>query len=175
MNHAPQKSDPVSSTMTPSSQQSTSANAELEIECIDLVCKLEHELAVAKEGYRDDQVAESAATSERMLRLLVTFSDTHLQDDVEELQAALAVAFEKIAAHRKVISKQSWTQSLISVFFDSVDENAVSTHAELGKSMAQVCATVFVSTIQRLGAESNVAKQVQQSMELFVEEFTENW
>jgi len=64
---------------------------------------------------------------------------------------------------------------LIRVFFDSVDENSVATHTELGKSMAQACATVFVATIHRLGAESTVARQVEQSMELFVEEFTKNW
>ena len=106
---------------------------------------------------------------------MLVFSEAHLQDDMEELQAAVAVAFEKIEAHRKVVNSQSWTRSLISVFFDSVDENSIITHSELGKSMAQVCATVFVATIHRLGAESNVARQVEQSMELFVEEFTENW
>ena len=94
---------------------------------------------------------------------------------MEELHASMKVAIEKIDAHEKIIKSQSWTRSLISVFFDSVDEDAVSTHAELGKSMAQVCATVFVATIQRLGTESKVARQVQQSMELFVDEFTENW
>ena len=175
MNHAPQTTNTNSSPAAPTSQQAGSSIAELEIECIDLVCKLEHELAIAKEGYRDDQVTESAATSERMLKLLVDFSETHLQQDIEELNVALTAAFEKIAAHKKVISSQSWTRSLISVFFDSVDENAVTTHSELGKSMAQVCATVFVSTIHRLGADSKVARQVEQSMELFVEEFTENW
>ena len=175
MNHAPQKSDPESSQVAQSSKQASTVNAELEIECIDLVCKLEHEIAVAKEGYRDEQVTESASTSERMLGLLVTFSESHLQDDMEELHAALVVANEKINAHRKVVGNQSWTRSLISVFFDSVDENAVTSHAELGNSMAQVCATVFVSTIHRLGADSKVARQVEQSMELFVEEFTEKW
>ena len=175
MNNAPQPTNPVSSPAAQSPQQTSGANAELEIECIDLVCKLEHELAVAKEGYRDDQVTESAETSERMLTLLLTFSQAHLPDDMEELHAAATIAFEKLAAHKKVIKSQSWTRSLISVFYDSVDENAVSSHAELGKSMAQVCATVFVATIHRLGAESNVARQVEQSMELFVDEFTENW
>ena len=175
MNNAPQKTNPVSSPVAQPPRPASGANAELEIECIDLVCKLEHELAVAKEGYRDDQVSESAVTSERMLKLLMDFSEAHLQDDMEELHAAVNVAVEKISAHQKVIKSQSWTRSLISVFFDSVDEDTVSTHAELGKSMAQVCATVFVATIHRLGAESKVAKQVQQSMELFVDEFTENW
>ena len=68
MNHAPQKSDADS--QVAQSPQASTANAELEIECIDLVCKLEHQLAVAKEGYRDDQVTESAVTSEQMLNLL---------------------------------------------------------------------------------------------------------
>jgi len=172
MNHAPQKTN---SQVAKTPQQNSGANAELEIECIDLVCKLEHELASAKEGYRDDQVSESADTSERMLKLLMTFSQTHLQDDMEELTASVQAAFEKIDAHREVVSSQSWARSFVSVFFESVDENAVSTHAELGQSMAQVCATVFVSTIHRLGDDSKVAKQVKQSMELFVDEFTENW
>ena len=175
MNHAPQKNNPVTSQVANPSQPASTAGAELEIECIDLVCKLEHEIAVAKEGYRDDQVTESATTSERMLKSLVAFSQTHLKEDEEELHIALAAAFEKIAAHQKVINAQSWTRSLISVFFDSVNEDAVTTHAELGKSMAQACATVFVSTINRLGADSKIARQVEQSMELFVEEFTEKW
>ena len=175
MNNAPQKTNLDSSQTAQASNQASGVNAELEIECIDLVCKLEHELAVAKEGYRDDQVAESAATSERMLKLLLNFSEANLQEDLEELHAAITAAFDKIEAHEKVIKSQSWTRSFISVFFDSVDENAVSTHSELGKSMAQVCATVFVATIHRLGAESKVARQVEQSMELFVDEFTENW
>ena len=175
MNNAPQKTNPDSGPVAQASQQASTVNAELELECIDLVCKLEHHLAVAKEGYRDDQVTESAATSERMLTLLVAFSETHLRNDMEELHAALEVAFEKIAAHKKVVSSQSWTRSLISVFFDSVDEDAVTSHAELGQSMAQVCATVFVSTIHQLGSDSKVARQVEQSMELFVEEFTQNW
>ena len=175
MNNAPQQTNPDSNQVAKSPSQTSGANAELEIECIDLVCKLEHELAVAKEGYRDDQVSESGVTSERMLTLLMAFSQAHLQQDMEELHAAVNVAVEKIAAHQKVIKSQSWTRSLVSVFFDSVDEDAVSTHAELGKSMAQVCATVFVSIMHRLGTESKVARQVEQSMELFVDEFTENW
>ena len=175
MNHSPQKSTSNISQLTQTPQQTGETDAELEIECINLICKLENQLATAKEGYRDDQVSESAATSEKMLKLLMDFSETHLQEEVEDLHAAIVAALQKIDTHRKVVKSQSWTRSLISVFFDSVDEDAVSTHAELGNSMAQVCATVFVPTIHRLGADSNVARQVEQSMELFVEEFTKNW
>ena len=175
MNHSPQKSTSNISQLTQAPQQTGETDAELEVECINLICKLENQLATAKEGYRDDQVSESAATSEKMLKLLMDFSETHLQEEVEDLHAAIVAALQKIDTHRKVVKSQSWTRSLISVFFDSVDEDAVSTHAELGNSMAQVCATVFVPTIHRLGADSNVARQVEQSMELFVEEFTKNW
>jgi len=174
MNNSPQQPE-LESYQATATSQSTSSTAELEIACIDLVCKLEHDIAVAKEGYRDDQVVESANTSERMLESLLIFAETHLQHDMEELEASVTVAAQKVAEHRKVIKGQSWTRSLISVFYDSVDENSIATHSELGKAMAKVCATVFVSTIKRLGSGSNVAQQVQQSMELFVEEFTEKW
>ena len=174
MNHAPQKSE---SKARPQAQAATTAqpDTEMELACIDLVCQLEHQLAVAKEGYRDDQVGESDVTSERMLKSLMDFSEAYLQDDMDEIRTAMASALEKVADHRKVVKSESWTRSLIRVFFDSVDENSVATHTELGKSMAQACATVFVATIHRLGAESTVARQVEQSMELFVEEFTKNW
>lgn len=174
MNNSPQQSY-LESHQAAKASPSTSDTAELEIECIDLVCKLEHDIAVAKEGYRDDQVKESATTSQRMLESLLVFAETHLQHDMEELEASVTAAAEKITAHRQVVKGQSWTRSLISVFYDSVDENSIATHSELGQAMAKVCATVFASTIKRLGAESNVAHQVQQSMELFVEEFTEKW
>ena len=94
---------------------------------------------------------------------------------MDEIRTSMKVALEKVADHREVVSSESWTRSLIRVFFDSVDENLIVTHADLGKAMAQACATVFVATIQKLGTASDVAKQVEQSMELFVEEFTENW
>jgi len=120
-------------------------DAEMELACIDLVCQLEHQ-------------------------------QSHLQDqDMYKVNASMITATEKIAEHRKVVNSETWTRSFIRVFFDSVDENSVATHTELGKAMAQACATVFVVTINKLGAESDVAKQVEQSMEVFVEEFTENW
>ena len=148
----------------------------MELACIDLVCQLEHLLAVAKEGYRDDQVGGSDVTSESMLKLLMSFSESHLKDeDMDEISASMKSALERVVAHRKVVNSESWTRSFIRVFFDSVDENSVATHTELGKSMAQACATVFVATIRTLGSESSVAKQVEHSMELFVEEFTKNW
>jgi len=48
MNHAPQKSE---SKARPQSQAATTAqpDTEMELACIDLVCQLEHQLAVAKE------------------------------------------------------------------------------------------------------------------------------
>ena len=174
MNHAPQKTD---SKAIKEAQAATPVqpDAEIEIACIDLVCQLEHQLAVAKEGYRDDQVGGSDVTSERMLKTLMDFSEAHLQEDMDEIHTAMKAALDKVAAHRELVKSESWTRSFIRVFFDSVDENSVATHTELGKSMAQACATVFVATIQRLGTESTVARQVEQSMELFVEEFTKNW
>ena len=174
MNHAPQQSSTQHSKVTKATP-STGMHAEIEIACIDLVCQLEHQLTVAKQGYRDDQVHESAATSERMLELLLDFAETHLKDDSEELRATVKTAFEKIKDHRDNVNSEPWTRSLIRVFFDSAGENSVATHTELGESMAQVCATVFVATIQRLGTDSSITKQVEQSMNLFVEEFTENW
>ncbi len=147
----------------------------MEIACIDLVCQLEHQLAVAKEGYRDVQVGESDVTSERMLKMLIDFSEAHLLDDMEDIRVAMQSTIKKINEHRKVVKSQSWKHSFVRVFFDSVDENSVATHTQLGVSMAKVCATVFVATIQRLGSESSVVRQVEQSMELFVEEFTKNW
>ena len=175
MNHAPQKSNSKTNAqaqaVTPGQP-----DTEMELACIDLVCQLEHRLAVAKEGYRDDQVGGSDVTSERMLKLLMDFSEAHLEDeDMDDIRASMKTALEKVADHRKVVSSESWTRSFIRVFFDSVDENSVVTHTELGEAMAEACATVFVATIKNLGSESNVAKQVEQSMELFVEEFTKNW
>ena len=175
MNHAPQKNSPTETTKQ-SPAVSSQPDAEMELACIDLVCQLEHQLAVAREGYRDDQVGGPDVTSERMLKLLLDFSESHLQDqDMYKVNASMITATEKIAEHRKVVNSETWTRSFIRVFFDSVDENSVATHTELGKAMAQACATVFVVTINKLGAESDVAKQVEQSMEVFVEEFTENW
>ena len=174
MNHAPQKNSPTETTKQ-SPAVSGQPDAEMELACIDLVCQLEHQLAVAREGYRDDQVGGSDVTSERMLKSLLDFSESYLQDDMDEIRTSMKVALEKVADHREVVSSESWTRSLIRVFFDSVDENLIVTHADLGKAMAQACATVFVATIQKLGTASDVAKQVEQSMELFVEEFTENW
>ena len=170
MNHAPQKTNSKTNPAT-----AVQPDSEMELACIDLVCQLEHQLAVAKEGYRDDQVGESDVTSERMLKSLMDFSEAYLQDDMDEIQESMKAALEKVADHRKVVNSESWTRSFIRVFFDSVDENSVVTHTELGNSMAQACATVFVATIQKLGSNSSVAKQVEQSMELFVEEFTKNW
>ena len=175
MNHAPQKSDLKKTSKQAGKATTAQFDTEIELACIDLVCQLEHQLAVAKEGYRDDQVGESDVTSERMLKSLMDFSEAYLQDDMDEIQESMKAALEKVADHRKVVNSESWTRSFIRVFFDSVDENSVVTHTELGKSMAQACATVFVATIQKLGSNSSVAKQVEQSMELFVEEFTKNW
>ena len=64
----------------------------------------------------------------------------------------------------------------MSVFLvDASDEKSKSSHAQLGKDLASACATVLQHAIQLVGEESEIGKQISQSMALLVDEFENVW
>jgi len=147
----------------------------IELACVDLICQLEHDFANANKGYRGDQVDESTVTSKRMIERVVKFSETHLTDFIEELAPSITAAITAGDVHAQVIRSRSWAKTIASVFVDKVEPDAALSHKNLGEATAATCCAAFNVAIRILGQESTIGSQVQQSLDVFVEEFEQNW
>jgi hypothetical protein len=143
--------------------------------CVDLISQLENDFASAHAGYRGDQVDESAATSKQMIERVVNFSETHLTDFINELAPSITAAIAAGHEHKQVVRGRSWAKTIVSVFVDKVESDAAQTHEKLGEATVLAFSTAFNIAIQILGAESPIGEQVQQSLDVFVEEFAQSW
>lgn len=154
----------------------TPDQAVLELSCVDLFSQLEHMLTTAKEADRGDQVEDSVKLANRMLEKLVQFTDEYLTGNSEAILEQITKAAHSSAIHKQTLSKRSWGATIMSVFLvDASDEKSKSSHAQLGKDLASACATVLQHAIQLVGEESEIGKQISQSMALLVDEFENVW
>ena len=152
----------------------TAEQAALEMSCVDLICQLEHLLATGKEADRGDQVEDSGKLADKMLEKLVEFSDKHL--DCEEILEQITKASHAIKVHKSMLGNRSWGATIMSVFIvDAIDENSKNSHVQLGKDLVCVCATVLHQAVQLVGEDSEIGKQIGQSMIVFVDEFETAW
>ncbi len=158
-------------------QSSQFDRIELELACVDLICKLENLLAKAREMPHDDFVDESAIVGRKMLETLSGFSDEFLVGNAsgqakEEIDRGMTFSH----LHDEVLKTRPLTKSIIRTFWNVKESEEIqSSHAQLGEAIVRGCAATLYHAIMLLGIDSELSKEIDQSTVLFVTELKQSW
>lgn len=151
--------------------------AELEMVCVDLICHLESLVATAKEAGREEHMKTGAATANKILAKLLSFSDRFFTgEEADQTREEIIKALEESSAYTAVQKTRSWGSALKRTFGGSEDDpNIVRAYEALGLALIRACATVLYHAIVVVGFESPLGKQIDQSTVVFVRELKESW
>ena len=170
----------MQSSDSPASQSVATANfhqAELEIASLGLISQLE--MHVEKMGTNRNSKVESASeSSNKLLTLLLDFSDSNLSEDAaaKSLKAIETASFASLA-HKEAIDTLSWGFAISNLFGKSIcsDEGVRTSYERLGEAVLTACVAVLRQVVAVVGFDSTHAETIEQSTAIFVEEFRANW
>lgn len=149
----------------------------LEISCVDLISKLENQLAKAMQMPKDDFVDESAIVARKMLKLLLEFCDEFLvgkpgAQAKEEIDRALSFT----DTYEEVLKTRSLKNAFIRAFWNVDESEEIQlSHAQLGEALVRGCAATFYHAVMRVGLDTPLGKQIDQSTVVFVNELKQSW
>ncbi len=149
---------------------------ELELAAISLISQLELQIQRAFE--RGSHVESASENADKLLTVLLDFSDAHLSDGAAALTLKeIEKASFSSLAHREMLNSLSWGFAISNLFGKSAssDERVRQTYNGLGEALLCACVSTLRQTVQEVGTDSPQAQTIEQSIAVFVEEFRANW
>lgn len=148
-----------------------------EMECINLLSKLENALARAMEQEKDDFFDEAAEHARNVLTQLTECSSRFLgggaaEQANEEIDNATVQAFD----YEAVLKNRPLTNAFLRLFWD-VDERPeiIESHNNLGDALVRACTVTFYHVVMAFGLDSEIGKEIDQSALVFVNQLKESW
>ncbi len=163
--------DAVPNAATPAAHGSVEKHEELESASVDLLCKLEFLVSAIKEADPADQTDIAIETTKKMILEMTEFSLAFLTG---EAYAQTEKAIERTLASVHVLETLLANRSLggmIRRAFGGEDPNEVTikdANRALLQAVKRSIVTLLFNTIQIVGFESSLGKQLDQSTMLFV-------
>jgi hypothetical protein len=155
----------------------TVGQTEIQLACVDLICKLESSMANARKLPRGDQVDSASTTANKILSSLTNFTNDFIRDEqAEPVRQEISKASAAAEVHRAVLKNRPWTTSLKAIFLtEQVDPSSAVTNTALRDSVLRAVGTTFIFAIDLLDPNSSMRQQVEQSSAIFLKELEEMW
>ncbi len=149
----------------------------LEMDCINLLSKLENALARAMEQEKDDFFDESADHARNVLIQLTECTNRFLgggaaEQANKEIDNATTQAFD----YEEALRNRPLTNAFLRLFWE-VDERPeiIESHNRLGDALVRACTVTFYHVVMAFGLDSEIGKEIDQSALVFVNQLKESW
>ena len=149
----------------------------LEISCIDLITKLDSQLAKARELEQDEFIDSSGEAAQSMIDALSEFTEHYLKGNAatqsrEEIDRAAAF----VDTYEEFLKARPISKKLIRTFWVVEESDEVmSAHAKLGDALVRACATTLYHAVAMVGLDSDFGREIDQSTLVFVEQLHQSW
>lgn len=169
---------PVTATVmrSPAARGVTAGNP-LEAACVELISELHSGLSEATEFRALGQHGEASEAGKQMLLGVLDFAEEHLSaESLHAVQEAVADAYDQSKQVDDLVATRSW--GIVRRMFGkrmASEAELVNASRQLGEAIGVVVVTAVAGCAPHFDPESNVASQITDSLQSFIDQLRTGW
>ena len=161
----------------PSATKRVTAGNPLEAACVVLICELHAGLAEATECRALGQHGEASEAGKQMLLGVLDFAEEHLDGEaLHDVRERVADAYDQSKRVDDLAATRSW--GFVRRMFGkptATEAELADASRQLGEAIGVVVVTAIAGCAPRFDTEGNVAGQIADSLQSFVDQLRSGW